>query len=176
MDFVIEKPKPEDAEGIRNVFDITWLATYPNEEKGIYLEDIQERINKKREEGGVEKQRKQILESKEDEILLVAKNSGEVIGVCRVIKKEDRNQLQAIYVLPDFQGKGVGKLLWSKAIEFTDHTKDTYVEVVDYNQGAINFYKNIGFTDTGRRFQDERFRMKSGAIFTEMEMVKKAES
>ncbi|MFZ2522424.1 MAG: hypothetical protein WAX44_00605 [Minisyncoccia bacterium] len=33
----------------------------------------------------------------------------------------------------------------------------------------------LGFVDTGRRFNDERFRMRSGAILPEMEMIKKHE-
>ena len=52
--------------------------------------------------------------------------------------------------------------------------KDTYVDVAEYNQRAIDFYTKLGFVDTGRRHQEERFRMKSGAIITEMEMVRKA--
>jgi RimJ/RimL family protein N-acetyltransferase len=55
-----------------------------------------------------------------------------------------------------------------------DASADIYVEVVDFNEQAINFYRKLGFVPTGRTIRDERFRMKSGAIFTEIEMVLKA--
>ncbi len=38
---------------------------------------------------------------------------------------------------------------------------------------TARFYEKLGFRDTGVRKQDEKFRMKSGAIFTEMETVLK---
>jgi len=50
------------------------------------------------------------------------------------------------------------------------------VEVVDYNESAVNFYRSKGFEDTGNRRQDEKYRMKSGAIFIEMEMRRPADN
>ena len=72
---------------------------------------------------------------------------------------------------PDFQHHGIGTRLWEAAQQHLDPAKDTYVDVAEYNQRAIDFYTKLGFVDTGRRHQEERFRMKSGAIITEMEMV-----
>jgi ribosomal protein S18 acetylase RimI-like enzyme len=68
----------------------------------------------------------------------------------------------------------VGTAIWHEAAKFIDPTKDTFLEVADYNENAINFYKKLGFEDTGKRITDERFRMKSGSIIPEMEMVLKA--
>ncbi len=174
MNFQIEKAKPEDAEGIRNVLDVTWLATYPNEESGITLEDIKHRIEKKKEDGAVEKLRETLSKTQDNKLSLVAKSGEVVVGVCNLVKNEDKNQLQAIYVMPDFQGKGIGRTFWAEALKFLDPMKDTYVEVAEYNQNAINFYKSLGFEDTGRRFQYERFRMQSGSILPEMEMIRKS--
>lgn len=76
--------------------------------------------------------------------------------------------------MPEFQNKGIGTMLWSKAMEFLDPQKDTVVQVADYTQNAINFYTKLGFVDTGKRTPQESGRFKSGAIITDMEMVRKA--
>jgi ribosomal protein S18 acetylase RimI-like enzyme len=99
------------------------------------------------------------------------KEGDKVVGVCRVVNHPDKNQLQAIYVLPEYQGRGVGRMLWEEAQKYFDIEKDTIVHVADYNEKAIGFYKKVGFVDTGKRFSEERYKMKSGAIISEMEMV-----
>jgi ribosomal protein S18 acetylase RimI-like enzyme len=75
-----------------------------------------------------------------------------------------------IYVLPEYQGKGIGKLLWNELSKYLDINKETFVEVATYNENAIKFYEKLGFVDTNKRFTDERFRMRSGGIIPQMEM------
>jgi len=79
-------------------------------------------------------------------------------------------------VLPEHQKKGIGKKFWEQAQKYFDPNKDTFVSVVDYNVNAISFYESLGFEDTGKRWRDEKRRMKSGAIQTEAEMVIKAKN
>lgn len=87
-----------------------------------------------------------------------------------VVESENENRLQTIYVLPEYQGKGIGKMLWKQAQEFFNKNKNIYVSVVTYNDKAISFYKKLGFIDNGKTWSDEKFRMKSGSILPEMEM------
>ena len=101
---------------------------------------------------------------------LVAVYEDRVVGVTTMIQREEYNQLQTIYVLPEFQGKGIGKMLYAGAVRFCDTSKKLIVQVATYNNTAIAFYQKLGFVDTGKRFQDERFRFKSGAIIPEMEL------
>jgi len=171
MSIQIAEGKPEDVPGIQKVFYETWLATYPNEEAGITREDIEYRQRNAFTEETIEARKKTLREMPSEEKFLVAKNNDDVVGVCYLIKKEDRNQLQALYVLPAYQGQGIGKLFWEEALAFFGPEKDIYVDVAEYNQKAIEFYKKLGFADTGKRFEEERFRMKSGSILREMEMV-----
>jgi GNAT superfamily N-acetyltransferase len=142
---------PLDAEGITTVYYKTWLATYPNKEIGITREDIEE--------------------SYKDSF---TEESDRVVGVARMIRNENNNQLQTIYVLPEFQGKGIGKMLWAEAKSFCDPAKDIIVQVATYNQNAIEFYKKLGFVDTGKRWSDDKWKMKSGATIPEMELVLKS--
>lgn len=73
--------------------------------------------------------------------------------------------------MPEYQGRGIGKMFWNEALSFFDKDKDIFVEVADYNLNAINFYRQLGFVDTGKRFP-MRINFKSGAIIKEMEMIR----
>ncbi|MEY2664839.1 MAG: hypothetical protein RIT04_647 [Candidatus Parcubacteria bacterium] len=160
----------EDLPGMQEVFYRSWLATYPNEELGITTEDIEDRFKDSFTEECFAKRWERIQNAKNEELFL-AKIDGVVIGVCRVVKHTDRNQLQAIYILPEYKGKGIGTLLWDEVKKVIDPNLDTVVEVATYNTPAIAFYAKLGFEDTGRRFTDERFKLKSGAVIPEMEMA-----
>jgi ribosomal protein S18 acetylase RimI-like enzyme len=175
-DIRIVDPTAEDAKGSIDVQYKAWLATYPNEKVGVTIEDIEDRYKDAFEGERLEKRKEAITNPEPNEKFILAKDGERVIGICYGDIQEDKNQLRAIYILPEYQGRGIGTKLWEAILPFFDKTKDTYVEVVDYNEKAINFYKKIGFVDTGVRFQEERFRMKSGALFTEMEMMLKAKS
>lgn len=168
----IETAEPDDAEEIQNVFYKTWLETYPNKVPGVSVDDVHEYYKDKLSADGIERYQKRIEEELklQNQRFFVAKVNKKVIGVCLAFRHEDKNQLKAIYVLPEFQGMGIGYKLWNKVSEFIDETKGTTVEVVVHNINAIVFYKRLGFEDTGRRWTDERFTMKSGATFPEMEM------
>src|SRR3989338_3456524 len=168
----IRLARPEDAAQIQEVVYQTWLATYPNEEAGISVDDIEDLNRKRAQTQTPEEREKNLREAPPGQHVLVAVVDEKVVGMCRMIVSEQKNQLKAIYILPEHQGKGIGGKLWYEAQKFIDHNKDTFVEVATYNVGAIGFYEKLGFMDTGRRLSDECFRMKSGAIIPEMEMVK----
>src|SRR3989344_3200491 len=167
---------PDDALGITNVFYKAWLATYPNKEKGVTVEDIEDSYKDEFSEEKIENLKELIRNLPENKKRLVAKIGDLVVGACTVIRNEDYNHLRTLYVLPEFQNKGIGTKLWNKANEFFDPKKDTFVQVADYTENAINFYKKLGFIDTGKRTAQESDKLKSGAVIIDMEMVRKAES
>jgi len=170
LGFKINDARPEDASGIGQVFYKTWLATYPNEENRITIDDIEDHYKQKNSSASIEKRKRHILELPRNTKYLVVKDGEKIIGVCRAVKQENRQQLQALYVLPEYQGKGIGYALWQEAEKFFDATKEIYVQVASYNKHAIDLYKKIGFKDNGKRFGAEKFKMKSGNVIPEMEM------
>lgn len=167
----IQKAIPEDALGIGDVFYKTWLATYPNEEFGIIKEDIEFKFKDRNNVDG-----SKYSNLPDNVIFLTAKDEGGVVGVCRLVRHENKNELKAIYVLPEYQGRGIGKMFWKEAVNFFDYAKDTIVNVVVYNKNAIEFYKSLGFVETGKVFYDETFKMQNGAILPETEMFIAAET
>ena len=58
-----------------------------------------------------------------------------------------KTKIHKIYILPDQQKKGIGKLLLERAIAETKKQNDSaiYLNVNKYNENAIGFYKKNGF-------------------------------
>ncbi|MER2996361.1 GNAT family N-acetyltransferase [Pontibacter populi] len=56
-------------------------------------------------------------------------------------------EIERIYVLKEYHGKGVGQVLYEKALQIADQVKASYVwlGVWEENPRAINFYKKNGF-------------------------------
>jgi ribosomal protein S18 acetylase RimI-like enzyme len=173
MNIQIANPIPEDARGITTVLYKAWLATYPNDALGITIEDIEDRYKYSFSEENIKKSEEGLRNIPSNQKKVIAKDGDTVVGVATIIKNDTNNQLRMIYVLPQYQGKGVGTMLWNAVKDFTDPSKNTIVQVADYNQQAIKFYEKLGFIDTGKRWKDERWKMRSGAYMPEMEMILK---
>jgi hypothetical protein len=81
--------------------------------------------------------------------------NGRIIGYLKVnsgssqteLKGENSLEIERIYVLKEFQGKDVGKLLFEKALELaTDkNTEFVWLGVWEHNKRAIRFYEKNGF-------------------------------
>lgn len=56
-------------------------------------------------------------------------------------------ELEKIYVLPEFKGKGIGKAALSEIIKSLrrQKIKTLFLYVIDTNTKAISFYKKLGF-------------------------------
>ncbi len=167
---IIRKAVSEDAMGITTVLYKTWLATYPNPGLGITTEDIEESYKGVFTPEKLAKQAENIVKTPVNQMRLVALCDNVIVGVSTAVIHDDNNQLKTIYVLPEFQGRGIGGALWNEIKKFLDPTKDTIVELATYNQNAIAFYSSKGFKDTGKRMTDPRWKMMSGATIPEMEM------
>jgi hypothetical protein len=75
--------------GIQDVLYRTWLATYPSEMFGINVDDIEEMYKDRNSEETLAKRREQV--SRPQETTLVAKEKDKVVGLCRIIKREDKS-------------------------------------------------------------------------------------
>jgi ribosomal protein S18 acetylase RimI-like enzyme len=95
----------------------------------------------------------------------VAKVNGNVVGYCHVERHPKNNLIVSLYIDPDYQRQGLGKRLWSQALQFLNPAKGTYVETLPYNSQAISYYRSLGFKETGRIADNGEVKiMKSGAI------------
>lgn len=64
---------------------------------------------------------------------------------------EDALEIERIYVLPQFKGKGLGKILIQQAVGRAQFHRKTniWLGVWEHNQAALVFYKKLGFVQTG---------------------------
>ena len=173
MDIQIRISVPDDVCQIREVQRITWLCTYPNDKYMISKKDIAEVFQADLTPIGKEKmeERKKRYENL-NTCIWVAENDHKIIGFCAAQKEINKNRIGAIYLIPDYQGKGVGKLLIKQALAWLGKEKNIYVNVVQYNTQAINFYKKVGFVETGKNGTfDTVATLPNGKKLPEIELV-----
>lgn len=73
-----------------------------------------------------------------------------LVGSITVSDKGDVFEMKGFYVVNDRQGKGIGRTLWAKALEFAQG-KDLVLDLYAHNTKAIDMYKSWGFElDTSR--------------------------
>ena len=96
-----------------------------------------------------------------------------VCGYVSVEKQgEDLFHLQKIYLLPEFQGKGIGKMMFEKAVDFARQSKSTStcrreLTVNRYNSKALDFYKRMGM----RKSSEGDFDIGNGYLMTDYSMA-----
>jgi ribosomal protein S18 acetylase RimI-like enzyme len=174
---LVEPARPDDAEAVFNVQRLTWFDTYPNEEAGITKEDIRMRLEGEHGElipKKIEQWRKIIETAGNEGAAFVVRDSSKVVGFVTPAITNGRRRIGALYVLPEFQGKGIGSKLLEKAIEWHGRSEDIFLQVASYNQNAIDFYKSHGFEGTGRVVTDELAHRAGSKAIPEIEMVLKA--
>lgn len=64
------------------------------------------------------------------------------------------DKLEALFVDPDHHGKGIGRLLATRAFA----AGATTVDVNEQNTGALRFYRALGFREIGRSDRDDSGR------------------
>jgi ribosomal protein S18 acetylase RimI-like enzyme len=160
----------DDAEGIQ--------ALVSEASKGMYKlcgwteKEIEDHFNPEITKGGADKTREAIAAFTEANILFVAKDSSdEIIGCCFAEKQEDINKIEAIYVLPDFQGLGLSDKLFDDTYKLLNLDNDTFLDVFSLNLKAINFYKRLGFSETNNRHFDKKYTGSTGAMLEITEMM-----
>ena len=169
----IREAKPEDAEAIRDVQRYTWLATYPNEAYGITKEDIEAHFyeDPKTAERRREGRRQAICTPPFHS--WIALEGTVLIGFCIIKQDDQENLIQALYILPDFQGKGAGKRLLQTALDWFGMEKEVVLNVASYNEKAIAFYQALGFVPGGPLASSEALQLPSKVRFPEIKMVRK---
>jgi ribosomal protein S18 acetylase RimI-like enzyme len=169
-DIIYRVAEVGDIRGICLVQERTWLSTYVNETEGITEEDIL-----KKDFGSPERIAgwKSILNDGEGKFFVyIAGNSeGSVVGFCAFAKGDARNCLQAVYVLQEYQGKGIGGRLISIALRALGRDKDIVLDVVSYNGHAIAFYERLGFKKIGDTPISELAMLPSGRLMPEIRMI-----
>lgn len=101
--------------------------------------------------------KQQVLEKKH--VFLLANEEDKSLGFCSYelhAKSPSKTKIHKIYILPEAQGKGVGKKLIQEVAQIAKRNGDThlFLNVNKYNQSAIDFYSKIGFYEDFREVID----------------------
>ncbi|MFK7779610.1 MAG: GNAT family N-acetyltransferase [Candidatus Gracilibacteria bacterium] len=168
---IIHKAKPEDAVFISKINSMTWLSTYKSDEYGINENIFKEnQTSEKDKDKFIKRKNKEILDNPGSYFLVRDKNK--VIGYAsgKLHKEKQFNEFFAIYILPEYQGMGIGKKLANKVFAYLGNKKNIIVEVIGYNKNAILFYENLGFK-FNKKLED--FEIIDGIWVPEIQMIKK---
>ena len=76
----------------------------------------------------------------------MAVDEGAIIGAVTIEAHGSECKLSGFYVLPDYQGRGVGTMLWQKAVEFADGRAIT-LDIYTHNKKTIQLYEHWGFRE-----------------------------
>lgn len=70
------------------------------------------------------------------------------------IESVSQMELQKLYVLPEFQGLGIGQALMNQVLNLSKEINPDYIWLDTYitNEKAIRFYEKNGFTKCGSHF------------------------
>lgn len=170
---IVSVASPDEAIDIVKIQAEVWLQTYPNEEHGITEEDILAKnlANPKR----AERWQKTIESTDKGYRVWVAKEGEKIIGYCLATTGEKENYVDSLYILSEYQGKGVAQQLMEVALRWLGSDKPIGLGVVSYNARAIAFYKKLGFQISAEPPQAIP-PLPSGKVMPVIKMVKPVEA
>lgn len=145
MGFIIREMKKEDTKQVQDVAKKSWNSTYD----GIIPHNVQENFLKTAYSD--EMMEKRLKGS----FIFVAEIENEVVGFANftIVNDEGQSELSAIYIYPDYQGKGIGTALLQKGIKELENVKEIYIDVEKENNIGKNFYEAKGFREI-KEFDD----------------------
>jgi ribosomal protein S18 acetylase RimI-like enzyme len=83
-------------------------------------------------------------------LVMQSKPSGKIMGTAWMTYDGRRIMIHHFGILPEYQGKGLSKLLMKKSLEFVkENGSQVKLEVHSSNLKAINLYTKSGFTKLG---------------------------
>lgn len=136
----------EDIQQVQEVAKKSWNATY----EGIIPLEIQEKFLNTAYNDERMKQRL------ERSFIFVAEVDGNIVGFANFspVSDEGKAELGAIYLYPEYQGKGIGSTLLQQGINDLNGIKEIYINVEKDNQIGKNFYDAKGF-QVVKEFDDD---------------------
>lgn len=137
MAIQVRKMKKKDIQHVQHVAKTSWHDTY----QGIIPRHIQDNFLQQAYSNQAMKQRLK------NSYLFVAETDGDIIGFANYLPSDEygKVELGAIYLLPEFQGKGAGTALLQEGIKKMQGVREIHLSVEKNNTAAKMFYEAKGF-------------------------------
>lgn len=86
-------------------------------------------------------------DAKDGSKITIAENEGKIVGYCISTINDGIGEIGSLHVLETERGKGTGKILMGRHMEWLKEKKclEIKVAVMTDNEGAIEFYRMLGF-------------------------------
>lgn len=159
----ISKPESTDAESIYELLKASWYATYINDALGITKADADLNHTNEVKEKQIQSLRNRAEKQDPSDISLVAKEGEKLIGFIRFHIDTELIELFSLYVDSNYIGQGVGTRLWNEALKLLPQDKSIITDVAVYTK-AVDFYKKLGFKETGETHNTERMPSSGNSI------------
>ena len=130
---------PKDADTVGQVHSSAWKSAY----LGIIPDDFIDSDT-------AEKRKTEFLESIKDKncTYYLLEESNQVAGIVKAHKSNNILEVESIYILSEFRGKGLGKQFFD-FIKANRSECSIFLWVLEANTNARHFYESIGFIPTG---------------------------
>lgn len=136
LEYIIRTMQVDDIQQVQHVAKKSWHSTY----EGIIPFEIQE--NFLQFAYSIEMMRKRVEQS----FIFVSEVDGHIVGFADFSPvKEGKGELAAIYLYPEYQGKGIGTALLQAGIKHSIGLKELFINVEKANERGTTFYKAKGF-------------------------------
>ena len=139
----IVQAKKSDIPDMCQVHKTVWLNTYATDSFGLSPSDI---LTKDFDSLAKIQKWQNLLEDYNYKLWL-AKVDHQIVGFCGARRGDHENDFSVVYILPEFQRRGIGQKFAQKVLAWFGTEKPVKVEVASKNLTAIDFYHKLGFTD-----------------------------
>lgn len=141
---IIREATLSDITTLCRLLSTVWQATY----QGIFPQHFLDNLEDEKWRAGLTER------VENNEPFYVAEVEGRVVGMLTFGAARNSEwgeaEIYAINILPEFQGKLIGKRLISFAFLQLEGAKTIYLEVADGNHRAQRFYEKMGFLHLGK--------------------------
>ncbi len=146
MEFHIRTMQKKDIPQVQHIAKISWNHTY----EGIIPREIQEKFL---DSAYNDERMKQRLNRS---FLFVSEADGKIVGFANYSPVNEKGEifLAAIYVYPEYQGKGIGTALLHEGIKQLEKVRKIFVDVEKENQIGKTFYTAKGFEKVSEYDED----------------------
>ncbi len=141
MKILIRLAKKSDIKNYTDLLQKTYQASYTSEKLGLTKDCFSRKIFSTKD---TQKYLKSYLSINLKQKTWLAFSGQKLVGSITITNKDEEFELKGFYVLPRFQGRGIGKELWKYIQDFVKH-KYLVLDLYAHNHKVINSYKRWGF-------------------------------